>query len=966
MMYLRRVLKKLCGVALALGSLSASAQDLGHDLQPRLNSRLAESPRAVLAHSRSPRVRNAQDLGAAPSEMPLSGMTLVFRRTPAQQAALDELLLQQQTPGSPAYRHWLTPETFASRFGVADADILTTENWLETYGFHIDNVSRSRDRINFSGTAGQVQRAFGTQLHRYQVEGAIHLASTSDLTLPAQLASMTAAVLHLSDFRPKPAWKLTPHLTDATTGAHYFLPTDIAVMYDFPSLTSGAFGSLVPTVPIAVVGQSYVNTGFPSAIETFSTYASVNYNPVLPILVPGSGPEAISYGDEGESEIDLEYIRTGNGFTGSPFFVFVGDSPNYSVFDALAFAITDNIAPVLSISYGACEPLLSTTELDQWNALFQQAAAQGQTIVASSGDSGSTGCAPESNTPGITPAIQQSVAVNFPASSPYVTAVGGTQLASGTFAVGNTQYWSPYLSQSASLETLLSYAPEVVWNEGSADNGIVAGGGGSSSYFPRPAWQTNFPNMPQGNYRLVPDIALQSSISSPGFVFCTTDPNLLAQEGQTSSCANGLIGSNQKFTLAGGTSFAAPIFAGMVALLNAAQKANGLGNLNPQLYQLASVPATYASAFHDITSGTIACVAGATNCIAATQADYPAQTGYDEATGLGSIDVSALLAAWPAGTTASLLPTATGIVVPTGATTTAGETLPLQINVGTIYIGPIQPIPTGTVSVAIDGAAVPPPLTLAPTSDPASDQSVAPYNLVISSTPGYHLVTATYSGDALHAPSSGTYSFVVGSVEASGTFTLAAPGLTIAANGTGTTTVTVTPAGGYDGELTWTLGITGGPTTPLNGCYKIQPTVVNNITTANLSLGVGTACQSASPSYRGQFKAVGAQQSTASPVQQRGLPAEAAYAVLLLCGCVARGRRTWRSLFLLIVLVLGAMAAGPMGCGGGSGSGSAATTPTPPASTSTPTASTYTMTLTGTDSVNGAITSSTAFKLTVN
>jgi subtilase family serine protease len=895
-------------------------------------------------------------------------MTLVFRRTPAQQAALDELLLQQQTPGSPAYRHWLTPETFAARFGVADADILTTENWLETYGFHIDNVSRSRDRINFSGTAGQVQRAFGTQLHHYQVEGAIHLASASDLTLPAQLASITAAVLHLSDFRPKPAWKvdahLTPHLTDATTGAHYFLPADIATMYDFPSLTTGAVGSLAPTVQIAVVGQSYVNTGTPSAIDTFFRSGVVDNSPVLPILVPGSGPEAISYGDEGESEIDLEYIKTGGGFTGNPFFVFVGDSPNYSVFDALAFAIADNIAPVLSISYGACEPLISTTELDQWNALFQQAAAQGQTIVASSGDSGSTSCAPESNASGITPAIQQSVAVSFPASSPYVTAVGGTQLVPGTFAVGNTQYWGPYLPLAPSLETLLSYVPEVVWNEGSASNGIVAGGGGSSSYFPRPAWQTTFPGMPAGNYRLVPDIALQSSISSPGFVFCTSDPSLLAQEGQTASCANGLLGSNQRFTLAGGTSFAAPIFAGMVALLNAAEKANGLGNLNPQLYQLAAVPATYASAFHDITSGTIACVAGATNCTSASQADYPAQTGYDEATGLGSIDFSALLAAWPSGATASLLPTYTGIIPPTGATTTAGETLPLQINVGTIYIGPIQPIPTGTVSVAIDGAAVPPPLTLAPTGDPASDQSVAPYNLVISSTPGYHVVTATYSGDALHAPSTGTYSFLVGSVEASGTFTLAAPGLTIAANGTGTTTVTVTPAGGYDGELTWTLAITGGSTTPLNGCYKIQPTVVNNITTANLSLGVGTACQAASPSYRGQFKSMGAQQSTARPAPQPGLPAGAAYAVLLLCGCLAGGRRTCRNLLLLIVLVLGAMAAGPMGCGGGNGSGSGTTTPPP--STSTSSASTYTMALTGTDSVNGAIRASTTFKLTVN
>ena len=647
MMHLRRVLNKLCGVVLALGWLSAFAQGPTQGPQPRLANALAENPRTVLAHSRTPRVRNAQDLGPVAAEMPLSGITLVFRRSAVQEAALQELLVEQQTPGSPAYHHWLTPESFAARFGIADADLVTTENWLATYGFHVDSVARSRDRINFSGTANQVQRAFGVPLHHYRVEGAVHFAPASDLTLPAQLGAITAAVLHLSDFRPKPAWKVdsstTPDLTDATSGKHYLLPTDIAVMYDLPLLTTGATGSLVATAQVAVVGQSYVNTGTPSAIDSFSTWASVDYAYVLPILVPGSGVEAISLGDEGESEIDLEYIRTGGGFIGNPFFVFVGDNSNYSVFDALAFAITDNLATVLSISYGACEPLLSSTELDQWNTLFEQAAAQGQTIVASSGDSGSTGCAPESNAPGITPAIQQSVAVDFPASSPYVTAVGGTQMAAGTFTVGNTQYWAPNLFDTSFPATLLSYVPEVAWNEGSAANGIVAGGGGSSSYFARPAWQATFPGMPGGSYRLVPDIALQSSAAAPGFVLCTSDPTLLAQNGQTASCEEGLVGSNQKLTTAGGTSFAAPIFAGMVALLNAAQKTNGLGNLNPQLYQLAAVPATYASAFHDITSGTIACIAGAAECAPVSQGDYPAQTGYDEATGLGSIDLNALL-----------------------------------------------------------------------------------------------------------------------------------------------------------------------------------------------------------------------------------------------------------------------------------------------------------------------------------
>ncbi len=220
----------------------------------------------------------------------------------------------------------------------------------------------------------------------------------------------------------------------------------------------------------------------------------------------------------------------------------------------------------------------------------------------------------------------------------------------------------------------------------------------------------------------------------------------------------------------------------MVALLNAAEKTNGLGNLNPLLYQLAAVPATYAAAFHDVTSGSIACIAGAAECTSASQGDYAAQAGYDEATGPGSPDLNAFVSAWPIGPTASLLPTVSYIISPADVATTAGQTLPLQIYVANVYIGPPQPLPTGTVSVSIDGVDVNPSLALGPSSDPASSQVGAVYNLVVPSTPGYHVVTTTYSGDALHAPSSGTYPFLVGSVEASGSFSLAAANLTIAAD----------------------------------------------------------------------------------------------------------------------------------------------------------------------------------------
>lgn len=182
----------------------------------------------------------------------------------------------------------------------------------------------------------------------------------------------------------------------------------------------------------------------PSSVSNFQTWLTA-WNPVNRVLVPGSGVQAISPGDLAESEIDLEY-SSGIAQNANIYLVYAGSNQNYSVFDALSFAITENIAPVVSISYGSCEPLMSATELDAANAVYEEASAQGQTLVASSGDSGSTSCAPFTSPDGGTPAEQQELAVNFPASSPYVTAVGGTQMAAGTFASGSNTYWSSPLS----------------------------------------------------------------------------------------------------------------------------------------------------------------------------------------------------------------------------------------------------------------------------------------------------------------------------------------------------------------------------------------------------------------------------------------------------------------------------------------------------------------------------------------
>jgi subtilase family serine protease len=920
---------------------------------PRLTRPITQTSRATLAGSRSPRALRDQDLGAVSPQMTVTGITLVFKRSVDQENALQELLTAQQNPASPFYHRWLTPDTFAARFGMADEDIAATETWLQSRGFHVESTGRGHDRITFSGNAGQVQAAFGAELHYYQSEGEIHFAPQSDLTLPTELASMTAAVLHLSSFRPKSNIKVQtrpqPDFTALSTQAHYLGPEDVATMYDLKPLYTAAFAGEGQS--LAVVGQSFVSLGSSSDVGLFhGNLAPGATGTITSVLVPGSGVEAISPGDELESEIDLEY-SSGIATEANIFLVYVGDSQNYDVFDALAFAIAQNIAPVVSISYGTCESLMSATDLDQGNALFEQAAAQGQTLIASAGDSGSTACAPFTSD-GLSPTQEQALNVVYPADSPYVTAVGGTQMAPGTFAAGSSQYWTSAVNANL-INSLLSYVPEVVWNEGSLLDAVVAGGGGASTHFPRPTWQNGAPGISSGTYRLLPDIALQASVESPGFLICSSDPTL----GTTGSCANGLEGTSNKFTIAGGTSFSAPIFAGLIAILNQAEQSTGQGNINPVLYGMASNPTSYASVFHDITSGSNACIPGTPSCAAPGELGYAATPGYDEATGLGSIDFGNLVKAWPASATTKLMPT--NIVINAEAIATPGTSVPIQIMVESVYSPVAAFLPTGGVAVSLDGTVIDPSLEF-PSTNPSNFSSTVNYTFTAPSTAGSHLITVNYPGDATHSPSVATYSVLVGNVTASGGFGLSAGNLTVASGSSGSTQVTVTPTGGYNGRVVWSLALSTSDT--LVSCYSINSPLVSGTSTTTLTIGIAAACNASLPSERSNLRplATRAALNHKNPVPWHGTPSITTFAGLLVC-CSLRGlRRKMSRAQLLIVALLTTTGMTLIGCGGANGSGGSSTSPPPPVSPS------YTITLTGTDSVNTSIKASTTFTLTVN
>lgn len=669
----------IAGVLGATGLMSAVLWAQGP--QARITAEIDNSQRATIAGSHPPRASAEYDTGRVPADTKLESVSMVFNRSAAQEADLQALIAAQQDPRSPQYHKWLTPDDFAARFGMTDADISKVAFWLQQQGFTIDGSSRSRTRLSFSGTVQQVEAAFSTEMHYYTVEGEKHFAPATDVSVPAALAPVVRTIDNLSSFRPKPHVKFrstqapSPNFTSSQTGSHFLTPGDIATIYDVkPAYQAGLTGS---GQSIAIVGQSSIAL---SDIENFESAAGLAKKDPTEILVPGTGTGVVSSGDEMESDIDLEYSG-GTAPGATIIFVYVGSDSNANVFNALVYAIDNRTAPIISISYGACESDEGQTAYNSLNATLAQAATQGQTILTADGDNGSTDCSGNNNQ---STAAQEALAVDFPSSSQYVTAMGGSEFLAADVAIGNTAFWQAAPNSTTdAISSALSYIPEMAWNDDAAPAGGVAGslssgGGGVSMFTARPSWQTGVPGIPSGSFRLLPDISLTASPNNAGFLYCSSDPSTMI----TGSCAHGFRDTNNSLlTVAGGTSFDAPTFAGMVALLNQKLGSSGQGVINPTLYKLASNSATYASAFHDITSGSNECLAGTTLCSAAGASEYPAGTGYDEATGLGSVDFNNLLAAFGSGSGSgsnSFTLTATSVTIADGNSGTSTITVTPQ------------------------------------------------------------------------------------------------------------------------------------------------------------------------------------------------------------------------------------------------------------------------------------------------
>ncbi len=789
----------LCVLA---GAFLCPVASLAQQVAPavRILNPVDNSNRITLTHTVSPLANAANDRGAAPDGMLLDRLQLVLQRSPAQETALRQLIAQQNTPGSHSYHQWLTPTQFGAQFGASDQDIATVESWLGSQGFSVTKVNPGKGTVEFSGSVGQLRDTFHTQIHRYAVNGETHYANANDPQIPAALAPVIAGFTSLNNFRPRPylhklgeasfnptTHQVTPSWTQGNgSGGVYFVlaPSDFAKQYDLTPLYTASINGSGQTV--AIVNDSNINIDL---VNQFRTLFGLSANPPQ-VIIDGNDPgvDGINNpdgpnGDSPEAYLDVEWAGAVAPSATIDLVIAADTSIQSGLVLAMEHAVYANVAPVVSLSFGNCE-----SGLGAFNAfiegLWEQAAAQGQTVMASSGDSGVAGC-DDSNSQEYAVGGQ---AVNGFASTPYNIAVGGTDFYYSQYNAGstalNTQlgtYWSTTASQLPAL-SLLQYIPEQPWNDSQyglnafneyttyGTTNITGGGGGASnaaicsstyntstsacngtlSGYPKPSWQTGA-GVPADGVRDLPDVSLFAANGSnySFYPICATDADCQSPTGSNLVQIYGV----------GGTSASSPAFAGIMALVNqkTGQRQGQAANI---LYALKT---QYPSAFHDITNGTNSepCEISPSvskNCIAVTSpavvsgvtegeigtgttAEYNATAGYNLATGLGTIDANNLVTDW------SKITLASTAVTMTPSQTTFAHSTAITIN-GTVT-GTASP--TGNVALMTDS-----------TEPLQQGQGVFPltsgaYSSSVNYLPGgtYHIWTQ-YSGDANNGMSTST------------------------------------------------------------------------------------------------------------------------------------------------------------------------------------------------------------------
>ena len=687
--------------------------------RPLIHEAIDETRLHRLAGNTRPEVQTAADAGAVADVLAMDHMLLQLQRSPAQEQAAQDFIQQLHDPKSPNFHKWITPAQYAQSFGLAQQDIDTITTWLRSHGFTVNTVYPNGLTLDFSGTAGQVALAFHTSIHYLDVAGRRHIANISDPQIPAALAPAVAGILSLHDFAPRVMRKAHRAFTygtgNSTTWA--ITPSDLATIYNLnPVFAAGVTGK-GQTIAVIEDADVYSPTDYNTFRSTFglSQYTSGSLVSVHPTPIGGGGActdPGTRSGDDNEATLDAEWASAAAPDATVAVASCASTRSTWGGLIALANLINTAAPPnVISISYGECEALDGAALNTSFRTLYQQAVAQGISIFVAAGDEGAAAC--DAGASGAT----HGIGVSGWASTPYNVAVGGTDFGD-TYAGTNTTYWNS--SNDSNSGSALSYIPEIPWNDSCASNllasalgyssgygstglcgsadarrygllQVAAGSGGPSGCasgvpystgivggtcqgYAKPAWQSGAAGNPADGVRDLPDVSLFAGTGVWGhyYIFCYTN---------TGNGGSPCAGDPSTWAGAGGTSFGAPIMAGVQALINQ-KTGSAQGNPNTVYYSLASAVAVCNSSagdnpsssciFHNVTLGdTVVNCGGTQNCFGSTggisvgRRAQPAMTGalslttdsyspafatasgWNFATGLGSINVANLVNNWP-------------------------------------------------------------------------------------------------------------------------------------------------------------------------------------------------------------------------------------------------------------------------------------------------------------------------------
>ena len=681
------------------GAVKAVQDSVEPPAQPLVRGAVDDAVRVTLVGNVHPMAQAQYDQGRVEDSFAAERLTLILKRSNEREQGLSQYLQDAHMPGTANYHKWLTADEFGRRFGAADSDVAALTAWLESHGFTVNKVHPGRVAIEFSGNAAQVTATFHTEIHRYSVRGKTEFANSSDPQIPAAFGPLVAGIAPMHSFRAAPTIKVqgktsynkkthvtTPEWTYSNVDgsvAYELAPSDFVVQYDLaPVYNAGTTGT---GQSIGILSASNIDL---SLVQAYQSLFGLPAN--LPTVVVDGDDPGQNYAST-EAYLDVE--QSGAIAPGAKVVLYTSAGTVLSdpLLSAGLRALEDNVVSVLSMSYATCEAALGASGNAAWSAMWQEAAAQGITGFVSAGDGGSAGC-DNFDTQGF---ADSGLAVNGYGSTPYNVSVGGTDFYFSNYAVGGSalqtqlnSYWNPS-STTSQVTSLLMAAPEQVWNDAlglnASDAGvydrnsstIVAGGGGVSSAavypasgpatgYPKPTWQAGT-GVPVDKVRDVPDISLFTG-DGANYVYYP----ICAFAGD---CVNASSTGAVTITSVGGTSASAPAMAGIQALVDQATKSRQ-GQANYVYYALATKTATMtAKPFNDIKTGgnQVPCDVGTPNCVLGAsgqvkgfyaESGYLATTGYDRATGLGTVDVANLINDWPlvvfkpSKTTLSITPTA--------------------------------------------------------------------------------------------------------------------------------------------------------------------------------------------------------------------------------------------------------------------------------------------------------------------